>query len=128
MLAVSTARRNSPRVKEHQDKANNMKTRLSTLVIVLCSVANYSYAQTTAGSDQFGSSPRSASKQPPPSGIFDPLGLISPSQQGQLTTLGKGFSFTEGPAVDRHGNVFYTDQPNDLSLIHISEPTRLLSI
>jgi len=23
------------------------------------------------------------------------------------------FSFTEGPAVDKHGNVFFTDQPND---------------
>jgi gluconolactonase len=90
-----------------------MKTRLSILVLVLCSVAYYSYSQTTAVSDQFGSSPRSASKQPPPSGIFDPLGLISPSQHGQLTTLGTGFSFTEGPAVDRHGNVFFTDQPND---------------
>lgn len=64
-----------------------MKTRLSILVGVLCSVACYS--QTTAVSDQFGSSPSSASKQPPPSGIFDPLGLISSSQHGQLTTLGK---------------------------------------
>jgi len=90
-----------------------MKTRLSILVVALCSVACYSYAQTTAVSDQSGSSPHSASKQPPPSGIFDPLGLISPSEHGQLTTLGTGFSFTEGPAVDRHGNVFFTDQPND---------------
>src|SRR4051794_9197381 len=90
-----------------------MKRRLSILVVLLCSVAYYSYSQTTAGSDQFGSSPHSASKQPPPSGIFDPLGLISPSEHGQLTTLGTGFSFTEGPAVDRHGNVFFTDQPND---------------
>jgi gluconolactonase len=27
--------------------------------------------------------------------------------------LATGFGFTEGPAVDRHGNVFFTDQPND---------------
>src|SRR3954471_12198182 len=27
--------------------------------------------------------------------------------------LGSGYSFTEGPAVDRDGNVFFTDQPND---------------
>src|SRR5688500_11254792 len=27
--------------------------------------------------------------------------------------LGSGYKFTEGPAVDRDGNVFFTDQPND---------------
>jgi gluconolactonase len=27
--------------------------------------------------------------------------------------LGDGYVFTEGPAVDRHGNVYFTDQPND---------------
>src|SRR5690606_6806364 len=27
--------------------------------------------------------------------------------------LGDGFGFTEGPAVDREGNVFFTDQPNN---------------
>ena len=27
--------------------------------------------------------------------------------------LGEGYSFTEGPAVDSEGNVFFTDQPND---------------
>ncbi len=31
----------------------------------------------------------------------------------QLTLIAKQFKFTEGPAVDRHGNVFFTDQPND---------------
>src|SRR5512147_2296980 len=90
-----------------------MKTRQSILLLALCSVAYDSYSQTTAASDPLAPSTRLASKQPPQGGIFDPLGLISPSQQGQLTTLGTGFSFTEGPAVDRHGNVFFTDQPND---------------
>jgi gluconolactonase len=47
------------------------------------------------------------------SNIFDPSGLVSASQHGQLETLGTGYSFTEGPAVDKHGNVFFTDQPND---------------
>jgi len=79
-----------------------MKTRLSILVVGLCSLAPYSYCQTNG-----------ASKQSLPSGIFDPAGLISPSQHGQPTTLGTGFSFTEGHAVDAHGNVFFTDQPND---------------
>src|SRR5215204_2965346 len=27
--------------------------------------------------------------------------------------LGDGYSFTEGPAADRDGNVYFTDQPND---------------
>lgn len=31
----------------------------------------------------------------------------------QLTLVAKQFKFTEGPAVDRAGNVFFTDQPND---------------
>lgn len=27
--------------------------------------------------------------------------------------LGEGYEFTEGPAVDRAGNIYFTDQPND---------------
>ena len=30
-----------------------------------------------------------------------------------MVKLGSGFGFTEGPAVDKHGNVFFTDQPNN---------------
>src|SRR6476620_11023179 len=57
----------------------------------------------------------SANKSKPSngSGFFDPTGLISPSQHGVLDTIQKGFGFTEGPAVDNRGNVFFTDQPND---------------
>lgn len=31
----------------------------------------------------------------------------------RLTKLASGFGFTEGPACDSSGNVFFTDQPND---------------
>jgi gluconolactonase len=37
--------------------------------------------------------------------------IIAPG--AKLEKLCEGFSFTEGPAVDKHGNVFFTDQPND---------------
>ncbi|MDR0954129.1 MAG: SMP-30/gluconolactonase/LRE family protein [Rikenellaceae bacterium] len=32
---------------------------------------------------------------------------------GELIQLADGFSFTEGPAADGQGNVYFTDQPND---------------
>jgi gluconolactonase len=31
----------------------------------------------------------------------------------KVEVLSEGYVFTEGPAVDRDGNVFFTDQPND---------------
>jgi gluconolactonase len=31
----------------------------------------------------------------------------------KVEVLGEGYQFTEGPAVDREGNVYFTDQPND---------------
>ncbi len=37
--------------------------------------------------------------------------IIAPG--ATLEKLGGGFLFTEGPAVDPHGNVLFTDQPND---------------
>lgn len=39
-------------------------------------------------------------------------GLIA--TDAQILNLGEGYSFTEGPAVDKDGNVFFTDQPNDI--------------
>lgn len=58
-------------------------------------------------------------------GIVCSLGLFScdDDQEGtqgliatdaQIVNLGSGYSFTEGPAVDKDGNVFFTDQPNDI--------------
>ena len=37
--------------------------------------------------------------------------VIAPG--AQVEKLADGFSFTEGPAVDRFGNVYFTDQPNN---------------
>ena len=37
--------------------------------------------------------------------------LLAPG--ARLEKIGGGYEFTEGPAADRAGNVFFTDQPND---------------
>jgi len=85
----------------------------------LCSFAIYSCMdsrlidkiQVKSSQPQVGSSNISAREAKLLSTIFDSLGIVGSCSK--LDTLGKGFSFTEGPAVDRHGNVFFTDQPND---------------
>jgi gluconolactonase len=78
-----------------------MKTKARVLGAVLGSLACFSFVNTSAAAER------------PPSNIYDPTGLVSSSRHGQLVTLATGYGFTEGPAVDRHGNVFFTDQPND---------------
>ncbi len=35
------------------------------------------------------------------------------AEGAQLTLVAADYSFTEGPAVDKEGNVYFTDQPND---------------
>lgn len=35
------------------------------------------------------------------------------AHDANLRLLADGYSFTEGPAPDKHGNVFFTDQPNN---------------
>lgn len=42
-------------------------------------------------------------------------GVIAPG--ARIVRLAEGFSFTEGPAADHEGNVYFTDQPNNR--IHI---------
>jgi gluconolactonase len=41
----------------------------------------------------------------------EPPGVIAPS--AKLEKLSGDFEFTEGPTCDAHGNVFFTDQPNN---------------
>lgn len=47
------------------------------------------------------------------SDIVDPGRLVAASAKGKLDTLARDFGFSEGPAVDKEGNIFFTDQPND---------------
>jgi len=43
-----------------------------------------------------------------------PAQMPQVAAQGQdVVKLADGFAFTEGPAVDRYGNIFFTDQPNN---------------
>src|SRR5688572_31827856 len=86
-------------------------TQVRIVLALLSFLACLSYMNTVAASEHEPWSQRSASNQPPRSDIYDPFGLVS--RHGRLVTLAEGFSFTEGPAVDRRGNVFFTDQPND---------------
>jgi len=87
-----------------------------SLPAMLASLVCLAFVNTAASSDE---SNRHGAHQPRLSGevlaaeIYDPTGLVARGPQGQLHLQATGFSFTEGPAADRRGNVFFTDQPND---------------
>lgn len=50
--------------------------------------------------------------QGPSSGVvFDVDSIVAPA--GVLKLVSRQFSFTEGASVDRRGNIFFTDQPNN---------------
>ena len=38
---------------------------------------------------------------------------VTETADGKVTLVADGYQFTEGPAVDSEGVVFFTDQPND---------------
>ena len=42
-------------------------------------------------------------------------GVLAPD--AKLQKLAGDFDFTEGPSADAHGNVYFTDQPNDRIMI-----------
>ncbi|OYX23925.1 MAG: hypothetical protein B7Z06_09575 [Flavobacteriales bacterium 32-35-8] len=96
-----------------------MRKRVFLVLGVVCFLGLYSCSKTSIEdseelqSEQLSAKHNNGKKHNDPSNIYDPFKLVSPSAHGQLTTLGEGFAFTEGPAVDKHGNVFFTDQPND---------------
>jgi gluconolactonase len=94
-----------------------MKTQARNLVAVLSALACLSLTHTAAAGDPKALGGHWGPEPPPPEvipvDIYDPTGLVSKRANGQLVVLAKGFRFTEGPAVDRQGNVFFTDQPND---------------
>ncbi|MES1225697.1 MAG: SMP-30/gluconolactonase/LRE family protein, partial [Bacteroidota bacterium] len=46
-----------------------------------------------------------------PAGNLDSIKVVK--HGASLVEVSKQFSFTEGPAVDKKGNIFFTDQPND---------------
>jgi gluconolactonase len=48
------------------------------------------------------------------------------SQGASLFMVADGFSFTEGPAADKDGNVYFTDQPNN-SILKWNEATNTIS-
>jgi len=95
-----------------------MRLQARILVAVLGSLACFCHVNIAAAADQQTSSQLSADRHRVPgeiipTDIYDPFGLVWRGEHGQLVTLAAGFSFTEGPAADRHGNVYFTDQPND---------------
>ena len=43
--------------------------------------------------------------------LEDKRGIVA--KGAKLELVKDGFSFTEGPAVNRFGDIYFTDQPND---------------
>jgi gluconolactonase len=57
--------------------------------------------------------------------IMDKHSIIA--KKAELVKVGDGYSFTEGPAVHRNGDVYFTDQPND-QIVRWSATSNELSV
>lgn len=49
------------------------------------------------------------------------------AKDAELVMIADGFAFTEGPAADKAGNVYFTDQPNN-NILKWNEATNLVSL
>jgi gluconolactonase len=65
------------------------------------------------GQQPWGDSPR---PDRAPAGVSAESAMIL-AEGAKLEKLADGFLFTEGPACDRDGNIYFTDQPNDRIMI-----------
>lgn len=84
-----------------------MKKRLFFFLGVLCSLGYFSCQKSSISESDNTESDLISESRTARHG--HPGSLVN----GTLDTIQKGFGFTEGPAVDKWGNVFFTDQPND---------------
>jgi gluconolactonase len=79
-----------------------MSGALLSLGLYACESPNSAVLEATGGPDAAKGSTSS---------FLDITGLAA--KNAELQQLGAGYSFTEGPAVDHFGNIFFTDQPNN---------------
>ncbi|MCY7357699.1 MAG: SMP-30/gluconolactonase/LRE family protein [Rudanella sp.] len=55
----------------------------------------------------------SFAQKAPSADTLNPAGLTLIAPGATLKKVSSQFTFTEGPAVDKQGNIYFTDQPND---------------
>jgi len=57
--------------------------------------------------------------------MLSPWSASAQAEWGKPELIGEGFAFTEGPAVDKAGDVYFTDQPNDRIWKWLAEDNKL---